>query len=123
MFGCEWIIEAHGCNAHTLSDTSVLRTLFDRLIAGMDLHPIGDAAWHQFPVTGGITGLTLLSESHIACHTFPEYRSLCLNVFCCRPRPDWGFEQYLKQEFGASAVHIRRIERPYGEVLSASTSE
>lgn len=112
--GCEWIVEAHGCGPAHLADLARLRTLFDHLIAEMNLHPIGEANWHQFPVTGGVTGLSLLSESHIACHTFPEYGSMCLNVFCCRARPGADFESYLQKEFGAASVHVRRIERPYG---------
>jgi S-adenosylmethionine decarboxylase len=112
--GCEWIVEAHGCAAPHLADLAKLRGLFSHLVANMNLHPVADATWHQFPVTGGVTGLSLLSESHIACHTFPEYGSLCLNVFCCRPRPDADFEDYLRKEFGAVSVQVRRIERPYG---------
>jgi len=112
--GCEWIVEAHGCTAADLADLTKLRLLFSHLVADMDLHPVADAAWHQFPGPGGITGLSLLSESHIACHTFPEYGSMCLNVFCCRPRPDGNFEDYLRKEFGAASVQVRRIERPYG---------
>jgi S-adenosylmethionine decarboxylase len=100
------------CDPAALSDAATLRTLFDNLIAEMDLHSVGDAQWHQFS-GGGITGLALLQESHIACHTFPEHRSLCLNVFCCRPRPDWDFEQYLRREFGADSVEIRKLDRPY----------
>ncbi|HLW76678.1 MAG TPA: S-adenosylmethionine decarboxylase [Bryobacteraceae bacterium] len=110
--GCEWIVEAHACDAAALKDPSSLRALFERLIGGMNLHPVGEARWHQFP-GGGITGLALLEESHIACHTFPEHRSLCLNVFCCRPRPDWDFESVLRSEFGASRVEVRKLERPY----------
>jgi S-adenosylmethionine decarboxylase len=111
--GCEWIIEAHGCNEAALSNSVKLHALFDHLINAMDLHPVAQSTWHQFPVTGGITGLSLLSESHIACHTFPEFRSLCLNVFCCRPRPESDFEHYLRKEFDAVSVQIRRLERPY----------
>ncbi len=111
--GCEWIVEAHGCEAADLADLAKLRSLFDYLIQGMNLHPVAEATWHQFPVTGGVTGLSLLSESHIACHTFPEFGSLCLNVFCCRPRPDGDFADYLSKEFGAASVHVRRIDRPY----------
>jgi S-adenosylmethionine decarboxylase len=114
MSGCEWIIEAHGCAASTLADIAALQALFADLIKGMGLRPVAEAVWHRFPVTGGITGLTLLAESHIACHTFPEYGSLCLNVFCCVARPDWTFEQYLHDHFAANHVTIRRIERPYG---------
>jgi S-adenosylmethionine decarboxylase len=112
MSGCEWIVEAHACDPASLSDSETLHALFARLIEEMDLHPVGDAQWHQFP-GGGITGLVLLQESHIACHTFPEHRSLCLNVFCCRPRPDWDFEEHLRRQFGAESVEVRRLDRPY----------
>lgn len=112
MSGCEWIVEAHACDPAILADPAALRALFQRLIEGMSLHPVAGAQWHQFP-GGGITGLVLLQESHIACHTFPEYRSLCLNVFCCRPRPDWDFASHLRSEFGADVVEVRRLERPY----------
>ncbi len=110
--GCEWVIEAHDCDVATLSKRASLEALFQTLIEKMNLHPVGDSQWHQFP-GGGITGLALLQESHIACHTFPEHRSLCLNVFCCRPRPDWDFESYLRQAFGAVSVGVRRLDRPY----------
>jgi S-adenosylmethionine decarboxylase len=111
--GCEWIIEAHGCRAAALRDLPALETLFSRIVEGMGLHPVAPATWHQFPNTGGVTGLSLLSESHIACHTFPEFGSLCLNVFWCRPRPDWDFEAELQRRFGAGSVHVRRVDRPY----------
>jgi S-adenosylmethionine decarboxylase len=117
MSGCEWIVDAQGCNATTLADLDALRALFTHLVSGMSLRPVADPVWHCFPGGGGITGLTLLAESHIACHTFPEYGSLCLNVFCCVPRAQWGFEQYLAEQFGASRVSIRRIERPYGPAV------
>ena len=77
------------------------------------LHPVAEPQWHQFPGAGGVTGLCLLAESHLACHTFPEFGSICLNVFCCRPRPEWAFEAYLRDKLGASAVRVRRLERPY----------
>jgi len=111
--GTEWLIEAYGCDAAALADLAKLRALFSDLVDGMRLRPVGDAVWHQFPHTGGVTGLSLLAESHLACHTFPEHESICLNVFCCQPRPDWDFSSYLQREFGATSVSVRRMERPY----------
>src|SRR5579872_5119117 len=113
MCGCEWVIEAHGCDRAALADLDKLRGMFQELTAALALHTVGHATWHQFPGTGGVTGLCLLSESHLACHTFPEYHSLCLNIFCCRPREEWDFSAYLKREFSATAVTVRRIDRPY----------
>ena len=121
MCGCEWVIEAHGCDSAALADLHKLRALFAELTAALVLHPVGEANWHQFPGTGGITGLWLLAESHLACHTFPEYHSLCLNVFCCRPRAEWDFDACLKREFSARAVRVRRIDRPYFSDESASS--
>ena len=114
MSGCEWIVEAYGCDPSGLAELARLQALFSDLAAGMKLHPVDEPLWHKFPGTGGITGLTLLAESHIACHTFPEFGSLCLNVFCCVPRPDCMFERYLTERFGASRVTVRRLDRPYG---------
>jgi S-adenosylmethionine decarboxylase len=123
MHGIEWIVEAHGCAADRLRDLASLQDLFAGIIADLELHPVGDTQWHQFPVSGGITGLCLLSESHLACHTFPEYGSVCLNVFCCRPRPEWDFRQHLQHMLGARSVTVQSIARRYVDVAAAATGE
>jgi S-adenosylmethionine decarboxylase len=55
----------------------------------------------------------MLRESHLACHTFPEYGSICLNLFCCRPRAEYDFAGELARRLGADSVRVRLIERPY----------
>ena len=111
--GCEWIVEAYGCDAVSLKDPAKLAVLFQRIIAELGLNPVRPAVWHQFPEPGGVTGVCLLGESHLTCHTFPEHGTLCLNLFCCRPRPEWDFPGRLAAEFGATRVEVRRFDRPY----------
>jgi S-adenosylmethionine decarboxylase len=111
--GREWIVEGFGCDPSRLADADTLRALFDRLVGDLSLNPVGEPVWHVFPPPGGVTGLWLLAESHLACHTFPEHGSLCINLFCCTPRPDWDFESGLSDLFDADRVVVRRLARAY----------
>lgn len=113
MRGTEWIIDAHGCDPAALRDLTRLRTLFDRLVGALSLTPVAGPVWHTFPAPGGITGFVVLAESHLACHTFPEFGSICLNVFCCRPRPDLDVSSVMAEVLGARSTLVRRVERAY----------
>jgi S-adenosylmethionine decarboxylase len=109
--GTEWMIDARGCQAAPLADLAALRGLCERIIGELDLKVIGDGQWHQFLGPGGVTGLYLLSESHLACHTYPELGVATFNLYCCRPRPRWPWETRLQELLGASGVTVRFITR------------
>ncbi len=109
--GCEWVVDAGGCRADLLSSKAALESLFASLIEALDLHPAAPAVWQQFPGGGGITGMVLLTESHLTLHTWPEHGFLALNLYCCRPRPAWDFEGELRSRFGAASVRVQQIER------------
>jgi len=105
--GTEWLVDADGCHAGLLRDVRGLRRVCEEIIADLDLHMIGEGLWHQFPTPGGVTGLFLLTESHLACHTYPESGLVTFNLYCCRPRPCWPWEERLRRLLGAQHVTVR----------------
>src|SRR5262245_40041041 len=120
MTGIEWMIEAFGCSTETLCDKAALRGLFDVIVAEMKLKPLGEPVWHQFSGTGGVTGVWLLQESHLALHSFPEHGSLCLNLFCCKQRPAMQWQARLGRLLGSSRIDVREFARNYCHVDAAA---
>ena len=109
--GLEWLVDAYGCSAASLRDAEQLKTVFQRAISELGLHPLGDAHFHTFGGEGGVTGLLMLTESHLACHSFPEVGHAAFNLYCCRPRPDWPWAERLAELIGAERVEVRRVMR------------
>ena len=111
IVGTEWLIEAFDCEAERLRDVETLRAVFAQIIADLGLKTVGSANWHKFDGEGGITGLAMLTESHLACHTYPEYKTATFNLYCCRSRPEWNWEKNLTDILEAKTVTVRKIER------------
>ena len=113
IVGTEWLIEAAGCDKALLRNEAAIRAILDQVIADLGLKAVGEV-WHKFPGEGGVTGLLALTESHLACHTYPEHQTATFNLYCCRTRPEWDWEANLKTALGASAVNVTKIERGEG---------
>ncbi|WP_394821007.1 S-adenosylmethionine decarboxylase family protein [Pendulispora albinea] len=110
--GTEWIVDASGCDPEKLRDPTAVDRFVDAVIEGLALTVLPPRRVHRFPGEGGITALVLLTESHLALHTFPEHGALTVNLYCCRERPPYAWEAALHASFGAARVHV--VEAPRG---------
>jgi S-adenosylmethionine decarboxylase len=120
MTGQEWIVDAYGFSASALRSVARMEEVFRRMVSELSLKSVAPAVWHEFPGEGGITGFLLLAESHLSCHTFPEYGAVCLNLFCCSPRRDWPFQDRLGEMLGADRVLVRFLRRDYSGGTTSS---
>jgi S-adenosylmethionine decarboxylase len=109
--GREWIVDAHRCTPSLLASRETLEGVFARIIHDLHLKPVRQPLWHTFPNPGGVTGVVVLSESHLTCHTFPEYGIATFNLYSCRSDHAWPWEERLKQLLGAADVSVRTVER------------
>ncbi len=119
--GIEWLVEAKGCNENLLREENVLRKIFASLIAELGLKTIGKDIWHTFPGEGGVTGLVALTESHLACHTYPENKIATFNLYCCKSRPEWNWHANLYEMLGAKDVSVTRIVRGSDSVVTGAS--
>lgn len=109
--GTEWLVDAEGCSSETLRNIATVRAVCEEVVADLGLRVVGQPLWHQFPPPGGVTGLYLLTESHLACHTYPERGTATLNLYCCRPRPAFAWDERLRESLGATRVTVRLVDR------------
>jgi S-adenosylmethionine decarboxylase len=119
--GTEWLIDAAGCDPALLADLGAMRGLCDAVVADLGLCSIGEPRWHQFPFPGGVTGMYLLTESHLTCHSFPELRAATFNLYCCRPRAVWPWESRLPERLGAAHVVVHCLPRGEEPLPDAGT--
>lgn len=109
--GIEWLIDATGCPPETLQRLERLQVVCGQVIDDLSLCVVREPLWHKFPGAGGVTGLYLLGESHLACHTYPESGLATFNLYCCRARPEWPWSERLRSGLGAVEVRIQVVSR------------
>ena len=64
------------------TDPDTLRALCLQAVSAAGLRPVGEL-FHRFAPPGGVTGVVLLAESHLAVHTWPELGAVTLDVYVC----------------------------------------
>lgn len=88
MQGLHLAADLYACDGKPslLTDAHALAELCRRHTVAAGL-TIVDEKWHTFPdyqgQPGGVTGMLLLAESHLAVHTWPERRGVTLDVYVC----------------------------------------
>ena len=83
MHGLHLTADLRGCPPHTaLTSPGALRALCLSAVKNAGLQTVGEL-FHTFPPPGGVTGVVLLAESHLAVHTWPEIDAVTLDVYVC----------------------------------------
>ena len=92
MHGLHLMADLRGCPADpathaAMTDPAALRSLCMQAVAAAGLQAVGEL-FHRFPPPGGVTGVVLLAESHLAVHTWPELGAVTLDVYVCNMGSD-----------------------------------
>jgi S-adenosylmethionine decarboxylase len=104
------LAEVFGCEPSLLNEPQAVERIMVRaaLEAGAEVREV---AFHQFSPQG-VSGVVVISESHLAIHTWPELGYAAVDVFTCGDRVDpWEACRYIVSQFGASQVSASEVKR------------
>ncbi len=104
------LAEVYGCEYGILNDLERIRKIFvsAALSAGAEVR---ETAFHRFSPQG-VSGVVVISESHLAIHTWPELGYAAVDVFTCGERVDpWVAVNAIVKDFGAEKVTASEVTR------------
>lgn len=108
--GYHYIIEAAGCDPEVLGNPDRVRDILTQAAkhGGMGVRT---SYFYKF-TPKGVSGVVIVSESHISAHTWPERRYAALDVYICgdEAKPEAAIRLFLK-ELGAKDAHVTEIKR------------
>ncbi len=117
MQGLHLTADLRGCAAGhaVMTEVDALRALCLGAVAAVGLTPVGEL-FHRFGAGGGITGVVLLAESHLAVHTWPELGAVTLDVYVCNFGADnsaraEGLLGRLQAAFDPAVAQCQRLRR------------
>lgn len=79
--GYHLMLELYGCETEKINSHRFLHQIVKTAVKQVGLINLG-SRFHQFQPQG-VTGFTLLAQSHISLHTWPEYGYVVLDIFTC----------------------------------------
>jgi S-adenosylmethionine decarboxylase len=69
------------------------------------------AHFHHFGAGAGVTGVVMLSESHISIHSWPEHQFAALDIFMCgAARPELALD-FLRAALSPESVQVTTVAR------------
>lgn len=103
--GYHLMMELYGCDQEKINSRKFLHQIVMAAVKQVGLTNLG-SRFHQFE-PHGVTGFTLLAQSHISLHTWPEYGYLVLDIFTCgdQAQADQLADHFLRR------LHPSRVNR------------
>lgn len=109
------IMELWECNVDFLNDRQLIEKIMVEaaLEAGAEVREV---AFHKF-APQGVSGVVIISESHLTIHTFPEHGYASIDVFTCgeriNPKVAAGL---IAKKLNANRIYEMNLERGTGKM-------
>lgn len=112
--GRHYIVEASGCDSKIIGSVEKVQQILVKAaeVAGAQVWSI---SFSKLP-PHGVSGVVVISESHISTHTWPEFGYVALDIYTCGKHVDpEKAVVFAVGAFGSSTSHITEITRGIDE--------
>lgn len=107
------LVEFYNCKEEILKNPILIKECMNEA-AKIANATIVETVFHHFNPYG-VSGVVIISESHLAIHTWPEYGYAAVDIFTCGNKIDpWIAFKFLEDIF--KSVRSESIELPRGMV-------
>jgi S-adenosylmethionine decarboxylase len=110
LMGRHILAEIYGCDFDILNDRQKIEEIMINaaLEAGAEVR---ECVFHKFSPQG-VSGVVVISESHLTIHTWPELGYAAVDVFTCGDRVNpWDACNYLSSRFKAKQLKAEETVR------------
>jgi S-adenosylmethionine decarboxylase len=108
------ICEAYGCDPKIIEDCELVEAAMVEAArqAGAEIREV---AFHRYSPQG-ISGVVVISQSHLSIHTWPEHNYAAIDVFTCGDAVDpWAACQFLLTQLGADYSATMEVVRGFAK--------
>jgi S-adenosylmethionine decarboxylase len=111
--GRHLLADMYGVTADLLRDEQALERLLIKAAEAAHAHVLS-SHFRRFGGAAGVTGVVVLSESHISVHTWPEHGFAALDVFMCGDAQPEKALALLEAEMAPHRVVLSTVRRGPG---------
>ncbi|MCD6362890.1 MAG: S-adenosylmethionine decarboxylase proenzyme [Synergistetes bacterium] len=104
------LVEAYECNPEVLDNLQFLQEAMVEAATRTGAEVV-DVVFRKFQPYG-VSGVVVISESHLAIHTWPEYGYAAIDLFTCGDTADpWKAFDYLTEVLESKKVTTLEVQR------------
>ena len=109
--GTQFVAEFFNCTKDILNDQNALEQILSTGITQCGVGLISINSHCYDPI--GVTSIAVISESHVAIHTYPEARHASIDIFTCSRDSEVSFRilEFLKERLDPGTTRIAEISR------------
>lgn len=109
--GMQIVAEFHNCSIDLLNDLHAIETILTDGISACGFSLVGINSHRYDPI--GVTSIAVISESHVAIHTYPEAHHASIDIFTCSPEKEAtnNLLEYFKTRLNPTTTRTAEIIR------------